>query len=145
MARPTGPDGRKSAVLTLRITPKVRYGLELMARVHRETIPEVVARAISEIFAAEEGGLFVFTDDDGEHPKNLLNLVWAERPSDQLINLALRYPSVMSRAETATWHRILETPKYWRTERARRSATPPESALLRELVAQDWGVLSQSA
>lgn len=143
MARPVGPDGRKSAVLTLRLTPKVRFGLELMSRVHKETIPEIVANAIAQSLTAEYGGLFVFTEESKERPKNLLELIWDERPSDRLINLAVRYPSVMSRTELAIWQRIRQTPKYWRSERARKAKSPADSAVLRDVVAADWEAISR--
>lgn len=145
MPRRVGPLGHKSEVVTVRVTPRIRYGLELMARLHQESIPEVITRAISEAFTSEDGGLFVYVDDDKSQPRNLLDRVWADRPSDRLVNLALRYPAVMSRTEKTMWSVVRGTPKYWRSERARRAALPEESALLRDAIAEDWTAIGQAA
>ena len=144
MPRRVGPSGHKSEVVTVRMTPKLRYGLELMARLHQETVPEVITRAIASAFTAEYGGLFVYVDGDNEFPRNLLEIAWAERPSDRLVNLALRYPNVMSRAERAIWSAIKSNAKYWRSERSRRATVSDENAVLRDVIAEDWTAISDS-
>lgn len=145
MVRRAGPEGRKSELLSVRLTPRVRYGLDLVARLHRETVPEVVARAVAELFTSEHGGLFVHVGDDDKFPTNLLKLVWADLPSDRLINLALRYPSVMTLAERDLWQRICNTPKYWRCESADTQPKPSEATILRTVVAEEWDDLNAKA
>lgn len=97
----------------------MRFGLELMGRLHQETMPEVVARAISDALTSGKGGLFVGADASTGLPFDLLKRVWADRESDRLANLALHYPAIMSRRERELWERIESSPVLepaWRTE-----------------------------
>lgn len=142
MPRRPGPEGQKSAVISVRLTPRMRFGLELMGRVHQETMPEVVARAINDAFTSEHGGLLVGADESTTLPFDLLQRTWSERESDRLANLALHYPSIMSRREKEIWQRIESTPRYWRRRGDRSTA---RSELNREALAEDWVALSGNA
>lgn len=110
MTRHATSEGQKSAVISVRLTPRMRFGLELMGRLHQETMPEVVARAISDALTSGKGGLFVGADASTGLPFDLLKRVWADRESDRLANLALHYPAIMSRRERELWERIESSP-----------------------------------
>lgn len=131
--KPSSPDGAKNVTLSVRITAKSRFGLELMSRLHRRTIPEVVSYAIEEVFTSEIEGLF----DDRGAPETggkryLLPLLWAERPSDRLANIALHCPELLLPSEKRMWTHITTLPNLWRgTGRA-------PADLEREALAAHW-------
>lgn len=133
MARTAGAEGAKTSTLSVRLTPKMRFGLEMMARLHRDSIPEIVTRAINNIFSSEYDGLWDSDTDSPYGRRWLMKLLWAERPSDRLANLAFHCPSLMSSAENRLWSHIKSESKFWK-----KAGAQTEKNLLREMLAQSW-------
>lgn len=139
MARtPASPDGAKNVTISIRMTPKMRFGLELMSRLHDRSVPDVVSYAITEVFTSEIEGLY---DDRGPQEtggkRYLLNLLWAERPSDRLANIALQSPELLTTAERRMWSEIEQMPEFWSGhERG-------ESQLQREVLAKQWAQVEE--
>ena len=130
----TGPDGPKNVTVSVRVSPKVRFGLEMMSRLHHRTVPEIVSDAINQVFSSELEGLY---DDNGPPEaggqRPLMNLLWAERPSDRLANIALECPSLLSSPEKKVWNQVIDDPRFWKTAKARTL-----SNLLRNELAAHW-------
>lgn len=135
MTRTAGPEGVKSSALSIRLTPKMKFGLEIMSRLHHYSIPEIVNRAIHDVFSSENEGLSDWNGKSGER-RFLLDTLWSDRPSDVLANLAFRASNLMSAPERRIWKLVLEDPKYWSdpTERT-------DPFLQREVLAQDWDAI----
>ena len=129
-----GPDGPKNVTVSVRVSPKVRFGLEMMSRLHHRTVPEIVSDAIDQVFSSEIEGLY---DDSGPPEvggkRPLLNVLWAERPSDRLPNIALECPYLLSSPEKKVWNQVLVDPRFWTTSKARTS-----SNLRRDELAAQW-------
>ena len=147
------PGGPRGAVLSVRIPEKTRYGLQLMSRLYREAIPDIVIRAVNDAFTSENGGLFIDVKGD-DMPRNLLAMTWAERESDRLANLALRYPDLLTGREQRLWTLVKATAKYWapptlvmtsKAEAEASIANWDESSLLRDVLAEDWAALTAAA
>jgi len=141
MGRPPGRDGAKTKTMTVRLTPKMKFGIELTAKLYRESEQEVVLRALSELFGAEHGGLLVDLprtseeDHDIPHfPTDILESCWAERESDRFANLAMLMPSLLSLSEQRLWSEIRGCAKYW-TEASEGNGS---QELLRNALAEDW-------
>lgn len=136
-----GPDGPKNVTVSVRVSPKVRFGLEMMSRLHHRTVPEIVSDAIDQVFGSEIEGLY---DDKGAPEaggkRPLLNLLWAERPSDRLANIAFECPQLLSSPEKKVWSQVLDDPRFWTTAKAR---TPRN--LLRDELAARWEELEGEA
>ncbi len=129
------PGGPRSSFLTARIPEKTRFGLTLMSRLHHEPAPDILIRALNNLFSSEHIGLFV--DFPGEElPKNLLELTWAERESDRLVNLAQVFPSLLTASEKLAWEEIRSTDTYWTTSKKGRE-------LNRDAVAHDWPAIKE--
>lgn len=132
-----GADGAKTSTLSVRLTPKMRFGLEMMARLHRDTIPEIVSRAINDVFSSELEGLW---DNEGHvesgGKRHLLNLLWADRPSDRLANIAFHCPDLLSTAELRLWTKIKSERKFWSEPDVQ-----SERNLLRDTLAECWDAL----
>ena len=68
MARtPKGDDGSRNVTMSIRVTPKMRFNLEMMARLHRDTVPNIVTRAINDVFSSEVEGLWDYGGADSEN------------------------------------------------------------------------------
>lgn len=140
MARPTGPDGPRSAVISIRLTPKLRFGLEMLSRLHRESLPDIISRAINDALSSEQNGLWDYAPGETQHPRMLMNLLWAERPSDRLANTALHCPYLLTAAENRLWALIKSKPELWLHPDERRAET-----LNREALAMTWDSLREDA
>jgi hypothetical protein len=121
----------------------------LMSRLHHEPIPDIVLRAINDLFTSENGGLFVDLPGE-EHSKNLLSLVWADREPERFVRLGIYYPALLTGAEKRVWQRIKTDDKYWAPSSSRgkkkQSTAPPArqpSELLTDVLLEDWGELRQ--
>ena len=139
MARtPSSPDGAKNVTISIRMTPKMRFGLELMSRLHNRTLPEVVGYAITEVFTSEIEGLY---DNRGPEEvggkRYLLNLLWADRASDRLANLAFQCPELLTIPETRMWSRITQIEQLWSGD------ARDETHLNRDALAERWQSLEQ--
>lgn len=127
--------GLRSSFLTARIPEKTRFGLTLMSRLHHEPVPDILIRALNNLYSSEHIGLFV--DLPGEElPRNLLDLAWAERESDRLVNLAQVYPTLLTASEKLAWEQIRSTDKYWLKGKKGREVN-------REAIAEDWPAIKE--
>lgn len=104
--------GPRDSVFSVRLPARLRYGVELISRLNREPLTDVIVRAIDQAMTSEDRGLFV--DLPGEElPVYLLPKVWDERESVRLVKLALVYPTLLNAAEKALWTRVRGEPRYW--------------------------------
>lgn len=132
MTRVAGPDGAKTAPLSVRVTPKMKFGLEIMSRLHHYTIPEIVTRAIQDVFDSEHEGLSDLNGKSGAR-RYLLDTLWSNSPSEVLANLAFRAGNLMSAPEKRMWKLVVGEPKYWSDPSER-----TEPYLRTDVLAQDW-------
>lgn len=131
---PTSADGPKNVTVSVRVTPKMRFGLEMMSRLHHRPIPELVVNAIQEVFSSEIEGLW---DDKGPREgggrRSLLNVLWAERASDRVANIAFECPQLLSGPERRLWGVVKADERFWTEKGVRRAST-----LLRDELAANW-------
>ena len=112
--------GPRDSVFTVRLPARLRFGLELTARLNNEPMTDVVVRALSDGLSSDNGGLFVELPGE-ELPVFLLPKVWDERESVRLVKLALVYPSLLSTTERRVWEAIRAEDKYWSVPKTRSS------------------------
>ena len=125
------PGGPRDAVLTVRLPARVKVGLELISRLHREPMTDVIVRALSEALTSENGGLLVRLPGE-EHPTYLLPKVWDERDCVRLVKVALAYPSLLTRAEQLAWDAIRRDDRYWVRPPTKDGKKPAKKASLSE-------------
>ena len=104
MARKSKPrDLAKGDVITVRLSPKLKYGLELLSRKQHRTISSIVTWAVEQMITNHECGLF-------KEPKNprpgkgmyipiekyMLDVLWDVDPADRLVKLAKHWPELMT-------------------------------------------------
>ena len=111
--------GPRGAVLSIRVPARLKYGLELIARYHHESVPDVIVRAANDVLTSEYRGLMV--DMPGEDlPVFLLPRVWDENEAVRLVKLALVYPALLRPVEKAMWRAISADEKYWNAGKGKR-------------------------
>ena len=100
----------KGEVVTLRLTPRIRYGLELLARQQRRTLSSVAEWAFYEAFKTES-----IAPSTGEEKtlKEALDDLWDPVEPDRLVKLAQKYPSLLTYEEDLIWKVIKEEPSFW--------------------------------
>lgn len=125
----------------------MRFGLELMARRHHDSVQEIMQRAINDLFGSTHEGLLVDLcrpeDEVAEGlfaPVNILNAVWSESAAERLANLALLCPELLNTPERRIWAKVMECPQYWRTGDGDEQRS--REALLLEKLEEDWELLS---
>lgn len=110
MANKVGrPSSGKGKLLTIRLTPKMRYAVELIARIQRRnSITAVVEFALDRLVQDNTTGLI---DGSGNF---LLDLIYDEDEVRCFVNLGLYRPDLLTYDEELTWRAIESNKKYWR-------------------------------
>lgn len=98
---------RKSTVFTLRLEPKLRFALDLLARKRHRTMTSVIEWALHKAIEDQDSGLFIRNALD-DSTKNILDDVWDTEPADRFIKLAMNYPSLLTFDEDRLWKVIRE-------------------------------------
>jgi hypothetical protein len=141
--------GPRADILSVRVPARVKYGLELTARLYHESIPDVVVRALTDVFTSEHGGLFVDVAGEDE-PVALLGRVWDERESVRLVKLGLTYPALLKPVEKRLWAHVQADAKYWAPVKGKsaQKTTPPHrqvGQLDAAALEADWADLQAKA
>lgn len=118
----------------------MKFGLDMMSRLYHESIPDIVMRALDNEFNNQYKG---FSDFDGETVetngyRDLMKLLWAERPSDRLANIALNCKKLLSGSQLTQWELVKKSPEFW--------VDPTEfteQSLRRDVLALNWDALQQ--
>lgn len=130
-------DGEKRAgFLTARIPPKTKYGLTLMQRLHHETPPAVLIRALSNLYSSEQIGLVTHIRG-ADMPRHLLNEVWSESEAERFAKLAQARYDLLTAAEKLAWQRVTSDERYWARSEGVKSLNLPA-------LEQDWPAIKAS-
>jgi hypothetical protein len=100
----------KAESITVRLDPKIRYGLELLARKQRRTLSSVVEWALHQAIDNPESGL-IETGTDG-NPYNLLTTLWDVEEADRLYHIVTLRPNLLNFEEEKLTKIIRESDYY---------------------------------
>jgi hypothetical protein len=105
---------RRTEFVTARITGPARHYLEVLARLHDESLSSVIQRAIVQMATArvEHGGAWINPDNDGSS-RQLARDTWAEEEWLRRLKLFLIYPEWTPARERQFWEKICATKRYW--------------------------------
>lgn len=145
MSRPTGPRGAKSAALSLRLTPRTRFGLALLARVNRLSLGQVVEEALENAFYGEGPGTLERRIGRSRERVRVLDVTWDERPWVRLGKLALMGPELLTAPELRLWETISQTSSYWRKGYANTDSETLAAGMKHDAIEPDWDQLSREA
>ena len=105
-----------SVSLTIRIPPKVKYQLELLARLQRRSATAVIEWLVTQAAASELtwGSVGVLPkDEDGPPLQALAEILWAPSETERLANLGKYAPSLMTFEEEFAYRVIFNDSAPW--------------------------------
>lgn len=104
----------KTETIALRVSPKIRYGLELLARKKSRTLSSIIEWAlIQALNDPREGMGFYYTYEGPDTYGLFLKDVWDTEESDRLIKLFKFDPTLFSYEEELAWKVICNTEWFW--------------------------------
>jgi len=97
-------EGKRSAVVSVRLDPKLRFATELAARKQRRTVSSYIEWAVEQAIKAEanEGDPF------SETIKAVVDCVWDVDDADRFVKLASTFPVFLTHQEQVLWKLIKE-------------------------------------
>ena len=124
----------RSEIVTVRMDPKLKYGVELAARKQRRTMSSfiqwAVESALEEVTSPAPAG-------QEESIKKVLSAVWDPEPSDRLLNLAEKYPLLMTVEEEIIMKAIASDQFFWHQGKIRPESVNAYWEALHKLAAGD--------
>lgn len=118
---------QKTSTITVRLSPKHRYALDLLARLGRQTVSATIETLIRDRFGAEQtapregppdsgdADLFASAMRSGQKSAGeVLSITWDPREADRFLNVASCAPGLLTEEEELTWRLIREAPALWK-------------------------------
>ena len=135
VAKKKGAGGKlsRSEVVTVRFDPKLRFAAELAARKQRRTLSSFIE------WAAEEAVSKVAVSGD-TNVNGVVNDVWDVDEADRFINLANKYPELLSFDEERLLKLIQEYEERWRRENQDNSAN---RNFIMDALRRNWETLNE--
>ena len=124
------------------MSPKMRFGLELLAHERGETLTEVVTWAVAQMFGTEQVGLLRYASGEAMATR-VLDRVWSPLEHERVVRLGIYFPDLMNDRHAYLWSRVRESRKYWKSGSA--PATPVPDDVNWSALALDWPDLARAA
>ena len=138
---------QKTSTITVRLSPKHRYALDLLARMERRTVSAMIEDLIRDKFGPErtapretapdsgDADLFASAMRSGQKSVGeVLAMTWDPREPDRFLNVASCAPTLLTEDEELTWRLIREAPTLWKGRE-----------LDRERVRTHWDAIQKAA
>lgn len=137
---------KKTETLTLRLEPKLKFLIELISRMKRQSITGVVESAVEDLAF----GLDVSFHDNGTtEPLAMVNAlanIWSTDESERFLNFCYHLPHLMTYEDQRVWETIKVSPVFFEAKKSKAS-TPRKIESLDQLdrlvVSQSWQSLLQ--
>lgn len=101
--------------VTVRISPRLKYGLELLARKQHRSVSAVVEAALTQALATERASAGSETS-----LADVVDSTWSALEAQRVLRLATDFPNLLSFEEEQTVELIRSLPGTWETGRPRR-------------------------
>ncbi|MDK9725980.1 MAG: hypothetical protein OEL88_13985 [Sterolibacteriaceae bacterium MAG5] len=93
----------KTEVITLRLNAKVKFGLELAARMEHRSVAQTVELSIAKLLS---GTSFVPLRYKGEEIAVVIDRLWSPHRGQRLLKMVLHAPELLNPDEELVWNRI---------------------------------------
>lgn len=104
---------RKTETLTLRLDPKIKYTIELIARIKRQSITSVIEAAIESVSFDLDTPVVMEGKREIWSLANAVSEFWSTDQVARFINLCAFMPELLTYEEQRIWETIKATPKFW--------------------------------
>ncbi|QFT84980.1 hypothetical protein FIU88_08325 [Halomonas sp. THAF12] len=108
----SGARTSNSVNVSLRLDPKTKYLIDLLARDQKRTITGVIEWALER--AADQERFDVSSGYDGPSFRDMLDVLWSTDEAMRLVALAFNKPSLLDYDEMRIWETIKASPDLWR-------------------------------
>jgi len=98
----------RSEVVQIRLDPKLKFAVDLVARKHRRTLSSLIEWAMDKVANETVVGL-----KEKESAWHVTNSVWDVDEADRFVNLAYKYPGILTHDEEVLWKSICECFVLW--------------------------------
>src|SRR5262245_9991943 len=100
--------------MTLRLEPRLRFALNLLARKRRRSMASIMEYALYKAIEDSADGLFRRT---GGTDEDLLELTWDPEEADRFVKTGLHWRHIFTYEEELLWKVIQEDRKFWKGEK----------------------------
>lgn len=138
---------RKGQLFSLRLTPRMRFGLELLARKWGTNVAAVVTVSVEQMFNSDSMGLRL-PPRGRDEPVIAVDFVWSPHEHERFARLGEYFPELLSDGERYLWRMIEEDPRYWKRESVPVQGSRGKKMLINvdlEKLEADWSKLKARA
>lgn len=97
----------KSEVITIRITPKAKFGLEVMARMCNRSVAQTVEFAIQRLLDEPHRQRPPLEGSDYAHA--VIEELWSPHRGERLLKMVFKHPELLSYDEEVAWNKLLRS------------------------------------
>ena len=138
--------GDHATVISVRLSPKLRYFTELAARKQRRSVSNYIEWAVADSFLdVDLGGLPESANNPGSTTlADKSNYLWDVNEADRFVKLASDYPNLLTHEEQILWSIICTNKFLWREHEDSDRITPltnymsPDTYFIYERLREHW-------
>lgn len=93
----------KSEVITLRVSPKVKFGLDIRARLNSRTLAQTAELAIQRMLGLAPSAVDAATE---ALEREIIEKLWSPHRGARFVNLVRHHPELMTYEEESRWHEM---------------------------------------
>jgi len=93
----------KTEVITLRLNAKVKFGLELAARLENRSVAQTVEMSIANLLYGKDGKQPRYRD---EEISSLIDRLWSPHRGQRLLKMVLYAPDLLNPDEELLWNKL---------------------------------------
>ena len=131
----------KTEVITLRLNAKVKFGLELAARIGHRSVAQTVEMSIAQLLDGTPSPPLLYK---GADIRELINRLWSPHRGARLLRMVLQAPELLNPDEELMWNKIARTghldPYFENAAEPRRKMTcaPDMIGTVEDVIAAYW-------
>ena len=103
----------RTTTVSIRLKPRTRYALELLARKRHHSLTSVIEWALDRTINDPVEGLFDTPTGERGKPESIVDKVWDPDEADRLVKLSMYFPRLMSFEEEKLIEAIRENSRLW--------------------------------
>ena len=104
---------RKTETLTLRLDPKIKFTIELMARIRRQSVTSVIEAAVEAFSVDLDTPVVIEGKREVWSLSHVVSEFWSTDDVARFINMCAFMPELLTYEEQRIWETIKATPQFW--------------------------------
>ncbi|MGO3029124.1 hypothetical protein [Pseudomonas helleri] len=146
MARPRKTTDQSATIsVSLRIDPKVKYAIDLLAREQKRTITGVVEWAVMQAIRAHKMPGYVGNDDEALSLYDFLEMAWSPIEAHRIVALGTHKESLLTFEESCLYKVVQSIPELYEEFYSSEDPMYLETRVKYDLLGAYWPVIEQRA